>query len=169
MRKVHDFLTVGAPAPLQQAGAVALEQGESYYPELRAMYEGKRDRLVIALREAGFICHKPEGAYYVMADFGDLGFDGDDTAFALNLIERAGVAPVPGSSFYDDAEAGSRFRALHVLEVGRNAGGGGAASGVALGVVSRLPGTLQYREELRLQVVFKKTLHLRNVNAPFKV
>ncbi len=109
VRKVHDFLTVGAPAPLQQAGAVALEQGEPYYPELRSMYQGKRDRLLIALREAGFICHKPEGAYYVMADFGDLGFDGDDTAFALNLIERAGVAPVPGSSFYNDREAGSRF------------------------------------------------------------
>ena len=109
VRKVHDFLTVGAPAPLQQAAAVALEQGEGYYPELRAMYEGKRDRLLIALREAGFVCHKPEGAYYVMADFGDLGFEGDDTAFALHLIERAGVAPVPGSSFYDDREAGSRF------------------------------------------------------------
>ncbi len=109
VRKVHDFLTVGAPAPLQQAAAVALEQGEAYYPELRAMYEGKRDRLLIALREAGFRCHKPEGAYYVMADFGDFGFAGDDTAFALHLIERAGVAPVPGSSFYDDKEAGSRF------------------------------------------------------------
>ena len=109
VRKVHDFLTVGAPAPLQQAAAVAIEQGESYYPELRAMYERKRDRLLIALREAGFACHTPEGAYYVMADFGDLGFEGDDTAFALHLIERAGVAPVPGSSFYDDEAAGSRF------------------------------------------------------------
>ena len=109
VRKVHDFLTVGAPAPLQQAAAVAIEQGEAYYPELRAMYERKRDRLLIALREAGFACHTPEGAYYVMADFGDLGFEGDDTAFALHLIERAGVAPVPGSSFYDDEAAGSRF------------------------------------------------------------
>ena len=109
VRKVHDFLTVGAPAPLQQAAAVAIEQGESYYPELRAMYERKRDRLLIALREAGFACHTPEGAYYVMADFSDLGFKGDDTAFALHLIERAGVAPVPGSSFYDDEAAGSRF------------------------------------------------------------
>ncbi len=109
VRKVHDFLTVGAPAPLQQAAAVALEQGESYYPQLRAMYEGKRDRLVIALREAGFRCHQPEGAYYVMADFGDLGFAGDDTAFALHLTEQVGVAPVPGSSFYHDEAAGSRF------------------------------------------------------------
>ncbi|MCY3601777.1 MAG: aminotransferase class I/II-fold pyridoxal phosphate-dependent enzyme, partial [Chloroflexi bacterium] len=109
IRKVHDFLTVGAPAPLQQAGAVALEQGEPYYPELRAMYQAKRDRLLISLREAGFECHRPEGAYYVMADFGDLGFEGDDTAFALHLIERVGVAPVPGSSFYHDQAAGSRF------------------------------------------------------------
>ncbi len=109
VRKVHDFLTVGAPAPLQQAGAVAIEQGESYYPELRAMYEGKRNRLLATLREAGFACPTPAGAYYVMADFGDLGFTGDDTAFALHLTERAGVAPVPGSSFYDDAAAGSRF------------------------------------------------------------
>ena len=63
----------------------------------------------MALREAGFACHTPAGAYYVMAAFDGLGFDGDDTAFALHLIERAGVAPVPGSSFYRDAEAGARF------------------------------------------------------------
>ena len=109
VRKVHDFLTVGAPAPLQRAAAVAIEQGDGYYPELRAMYEGKRDRLLVALREAGFACHTPAGAYYVMAAFEGLGFAGDDTAFALHLIERAGVAPVPGSSFYRDAEAGARF------------------------------------------------------------
>ena len=109
VRKVHDFLTVGAPAPLQQAAAVAIEQGEAYYPELRTMYTAKRDRLLVSLREAGFTCHSPAGAYYVMADFRDLGFEGDDTAFALRMIERTGVAPVPGSSFYDDAEAGSRF------------------------------------------------------------
>ncbi len=109
VRKVHDFLTVGAPAPLQQAAAVAIEQGEAYYPELRTMYAAKRDRLLVSLREAGFTCHRPAGAYYVMADFQDFGFDGDDTAFALRMIERAGVAPVPGSSFYDDADAGSRF------------------------------------------------------------
>ena len=109
VRKVHDFLTVGAPAPLQQAAAVALEEGDGYYPELRTMYERKRDALVIALREAGFGCHRPDGAYYVMADFSGLGFDGDDTAFARHLIVEAGVAPVPGSSFYNDKEAGSRL------------------------------------------------------------
>jgi aminotransferase len=100
IRKVHDFLTVGAPAPLQEAGAVAIERSDGYYPELRAMYEGKRSQLVTALREAGFGCHTPEGAYYVMADFTALGFKGDDTAFAHHLTERVGVAPVPGSSFY---------------------------------------------------------------------
>ena len=100
IRKVHDFLTVGAPAPLQDAGAAAMEQADAYYPELREMYARKRGILVTALREAGFKCHSPQGAYYVMADFSDLGFDGDDTAFAHHLIQKVGVAPVPGSSFY---------------------------------------------------------------------
>lgn len=100
LRKVHDFLTVGAPAPLQEAAAVAMEQADAYYPELRGMYAHKRGLLLAALREAGFRCHSPQGAYYIMADFSDLGFDGDDTAFARHLIEKVGVAPVPGSSFY---------------------------------------------------------------------
>jgi aminotransferase len=106
VRKVHDFLTVGAPAPLQEAGAVAIEQGERYYPELRGLYERKCDFLLTALLEAGFKAHRPEGAYYIMADFGDLGFDGDDRAFAVHMIERVGVAAVPGSSFYSDSGRG---------------------------------------------------------------
>ena len=64
------------------------------------MYGHKRGILLNALREAGFRCHQPQGAYYIMADFSDLGFEGDDTAFAHHLIEKVGVAPVPGSSFY---------------------------------------------------------------------
>ena len=100
VRKVHDFLTVGAPAPLQEGAAIAMEQADGYYPELRAMYERKRGILLRALREAGFACHEPEGAYYIMGDFSDLGFAGDDVAFARHLIENVGVAPVPGSSFY---------------------------------------------------------------------
>ena len=100
LRKVHDFLTVGAPAPLQEAAAIAMEQADDYYPELRSMYTVKRGLLLNALREAGFVCHTPQGAYYIMADFSDLGFDGDDTAFAHHLIQKVGVAPVPGSSFY---------------------------------------------------------------------
>ncbi len=108
VRKVHDFLTVGAPAPLQEAAATAMEQAGSYYADLRDMYEARRSTLLTALREAGFRCHTPEGAYYVMADFSDLGFKGDDTEFALHLTKNVGVAPVPGSSFYRGGE-GARF------------------------------------------------------------
>jgi aminotransferase len=100
VRKVHDFLTVGAPAPLQEAAAVAIEQADAYYAELRGMYDAKRRLLLSGLREAGFRCHEPEGAYYIMADFADLGFEGNDTAFAHWLTETVGVAPVPGSSFF---------------------------------------------------------------------
>ena len=110
LRKVHDFLTVGAPAPLQEAAAVAIEQADAYYAELREMYAAKRAILLEALRAAGFACHQPEGAYYIMADFSALGFDGDDTAFAHHLIRDIGVAPVPGSSFYrPGSDAGSRM------------------------------------------------------------
>jgi aminotransferase len=109
IRKVHDFLTVGAPAPLQEAGAIAIEQSDAYYPELRGMYEGKRALLLQALREAGFRCHSPQGAYYIMADFSDLAFSGDDTDFAHHLIEKVGVAPVPGSSFYRHHDEGVSF------------------------------------------------------------
>jgi aminotransferase len=104
---VHDFLTVGAPAPLQEAGAVAIEGYDAYYPELGAMYRRKCDLLLPSLLEAGFKAHRPEGAYYVMADFSDLGFDGDDTAFAMHLAANVKVAPVPGSSFYATPGAGS--------------------------------------------------------------
>jgi aspartate/methionine/tyrosine aminotransferase len=110
LRKVHDFLTVGAPAPLQEAAAVAIEQADAYYAELREMYAAKRAILLDALRAAGFACHQPEGAYYIMADFSALGFEGDDTAFAHHLIRDIGVAPVPGSSFYRPGSgAGSRM------------------------------------------------------------
>ena len=108
LRKVHDFLTVGAPAPLQDAAATAMERADSYYPELRDTYTHKRGILLNALRESGFHCHQPQGAYYIMADFSDLGFAGDDTAFAHHLIENVGVAPVPGSSFYK-GEAGNKM------------------------------------------------------------
>ena len=109
IRKVHDFLTVGAPAPLQEAAAIAMEQADDYYPELRTLYTEKRDQLLIPLREAGFKAHRPQGAYYIMADFSDLGFEGNDTAFALHLITKVGVASVPGSSFFRDREAGAHL------------------------------------------------------------
>jgi L-glutamine---4-(methylsulfanyl)-2-oxobutanoate aminotransferase len=107
LRKVHDFLTVGAPAPLQEAAAVAIEDGDTYYPELRGMYEHKCDLLMRPLLEAGFRVHRPEGAYYLMADFGDLGFKGDDVAFAHHMTKDIKVAPVPGSSFYATPGGGS--------------------------------------------------------------
>ena len=107
IRKVHDFLTVGAPHPLQIACAAALSLGDDYYSSLRAEYEHRRGILVEALRAAGFACHVPEGAYYVMTDIDVFGAD-DDTAFAHWLVKEIGVASVPGSSFYRDVELGRR-------------------------------------------------------------
>jgi aminotransferase len=105
IRKVHDFATVGAAAPLQEAGAEALRFPRAYYEAMARMYEGKRDRIVAALAEAGFGVYPPRGAYYVMTDIGGFGFE-DDVAFARFLVEKVGVAAVPGSSFYVDATAG---------------------------------------------------------------
>jgi aminotransferase len=106
IRKVHDFLTVGSPAPLQEAVATALEVlGPEYYEGMRAAYRERRDVLVHGLQDAGFACASPEGAYYVLADFSALA-DEDDTAFSRRLTRDAGVAPVPGSSFYSEAERG---------------------------------------------------------------
>ncbi|HUE76179.1 MAG TPA: aminotransferase class I/II-fold pyridoxal phosphate-dependent enzyme [Chloroflexota bacterium] len=105
IRKVHDFLTVGAPAPLQAAGVYALGLPDSYYAELVRAYRERRDTCLAMLEDAGFTCHRPAGAYYVMADIRPLGYD-DDVAFAHHLVRDVGVAVVPGSSFYCDAEAG---------------------------------------------------------------
>ncbi|MGH7819199.1 MAG: pyridoxal phosphate-dependent aminotransferase, partial [Candidatus Binatia bacterium] len=99
LRKMHDFLTVGAPHPLQIAGVAALALGEPYYERLRRDYERRRDVLLEGLSAAGFACREPEGAYYVMTDVGKFGFH-SDTAFAQWLVREVGVAAVPGSSFY---------------------------------------------------------------------
>ena len=107
IRKVHDFLTVGAAAPLQEAGALALRLPPSYYEELAAAYARRRARLLPILERAGFRLHKPRGAYYVMTEIDGLGWD-DDVAFARHLVEDVGVAVVPGSSFYNDAADGRR-------------------------------------------------------------
>jgi aminotransferase len=107
IRKVHDFLTVGAPAPLQQAGAVALDLPPSYYQSLAVGYCTRRDRLMPALTDAGFRCFRPRGAYYVMTDISAFGFD-DDLAFTKHLVQEIGVAPVPGSSFYNDPRDGAK-------------------------------------------------------------
>ncbi len=107
IRKVHDFLTVGAPAPLQEAGAAALSLPESYYRNLAEGYRKRRDRLVPALTEAGFQCFLPRGAYYVMTDIRAFGFP-DDLAFTRHLVTQIGVAAVPGSSFYRDPKDGAQ-------------------------------------------------------------
>jgi len=106
IRKVHDFLTVGAAAPLQQAGVVALNLPDSYYEKLSLQYQKRRDLLLQRLEQAGFRCYRPSGAYYIMADIGDFGF-ADDLSFVRHLIENVGVAAVPGSSFFADSTAGA--------------------------------------------------------------
>jgi aspartate/methionine/tyrosine aminotransferase len=105
IRKLHDFLTVGAPAPLQQAGAAALASPDAYYTELAADYRRRRDMLVEILTRHRFHCFVPDGAYYVMTDISAFGFP-DDVEFAKHLVEHVGVAAVPGSSFYRDAARG---------------------------------------------------------------
>jgi aspartate/methionine/tyrosine aminotransferase len=105
IRKVHDFLTVGAAAPLQEAGAVALQFPPSYYENLAKEYLARRDRLLSILTGAGFHCFKPHGAYYIMTDISAFGFP-DDVAFAKYLVKDIGVAAVPGSSFYRDPADG---------------------------------------------------------------
>jgi aspartate/methionine/tyrosine aminotransferase len=107
IRKVHDFLTVGAPAPLQEAGAAALGLPRAYYENLANGYCARRDRLIPALEEAGFRCFRPRGAYYVMTDISAFGFD-DDVAFTKYLVKEIGVAAVPGSSFYNDPQDGAK-------------------------------------------------------------
>ena len=101
IRKVHDFLTVGAPAPLQQAAAAGMAFGAEYYNTMAQEYRARRDVIVEGLTEAGFAFSVPEGAYYIMADFSALS-DLDDTKFSRWLATEIGVAPVPGSSFYHD-------------------------------------------------------------------
>jgi aminotransferase len=107
IRKMHDFLTVGAAAPLQQAGVTALRLGDDYYHKLLDDYLGRRDRMLQVLEEAGFRCFKPYGAYYIMTDISGFGFR-DDIEFTRHLIENVGVAAVPGSSFYNNRSLGSQ-------------------------------------------------------------
>jgi aspartate/methionine/tyrosine aminotransferase len=107
IRKVHDFLTVGAAAPLQAAGAYALSLPPSYYDRLQAEYRARRDLILPKLEQAGFKTFRPDGAYYVMTDITDFGFK-DDIEFTRHLIRDIGVACVPGSSFYSDPALGSQ-------------------------------------------------------------
>lgn len=108
IRKVHDFLTVGAANCLQHAGAYALSLPPSYYDELHIEYQRKRGFIVPVLQNAGFKCDYPEGAYYVMADISNFGFT-DDIEFTRHMIREIGVAVIPGSSFYHDRSLGSQM------------------------------------------------------------
>lgn len=108
MRQVHDFLTVGAASPLQEAGVYALGLPQSYYTRLQTEYGRRRDFLLGALEEAGFRYFKPDGAYYIMTDISGFGFP-DDLKFTEYLIREVGVAVVPGSSFFVHSEMGSQM------------------------------------------------------------
>jgi aspartate/methionine/tyrosine aminotransferase len=105
IRKVHDFLTVGAPAPLQEAGSVAMGLPDAYYGKLAADYQRRRDVLLDVLERHHFTCYKPFGAYYIMTDIRSFGF-ADDVEFARYLVKDVGVAAVPGSSFYKSSAEG---------------------------------------------------------------
>ena len=107
IRKVHDFLTVGAAAPLQSAGAYALSLPPGYYDQLQADYRARRDLILPELEKAGFGTFSPDGAYYIMTDISGFGFK-DDVEFTRHLIREVGVACVPGSSFYSDPALGSQ-------------------------------------------------------------
>ena len=123
IRKVHDYLTVCAPAPLQTAAVVALRLPQAYYDDLTKLYTRKRDLLVSILRDVDMRPSVPAGAYYVMANIS--AYSDDDVAFARRLVTEAGVAGVPGSSFYHDPTAGRhklRFCCCKRDDTLRNAG-----------------------------------------------
>ncbi|WP_020472752.1 pyridoxal phosphate-dependent aminotransferase [Zavarzinella formosa] len=105
IRKAHDFLTVGAPHPLQMAGVAALNLPDAYYEKLKRDYTRRRDLFIPLLKSTGLTVYEPEGAYYVMTDIAPLGWN-DDTAFVKRMIETVGVSAVPGSSFFSPKELG---------------------------------------------------------------
>ncbi|MBI1269697.1 aminotransferase class I/II-fold pyridoxal phosphate-dependent enzyme [bacterium] len=108
IRKVHDFLTVGAPAPLQRAGAHAVSLSKLFYEELAAEYKHRREIMLSMLEETGFDYFKPKGAYYIFSDISKFGFE-DDLAMTRHLVKEVGVAVVPGSSFFADKEEGRKY------------------------------------------------------------
>ncbi len=110
MRKVHDFLTVGAAAPLMEAAVAGLELPQSYYDDLRELYTHKRDLFCEGLRKRGLKFVEPEGAYYVMVDISDFGYASDEE-FAVDLAAKVGVGAVPGSCFFHAPE--NRFVRFH--------------------------------------------------------
>jgi aminotransferase len=107
-RQIHDFVSIGAAAPLQEAGSVAYRMPREYYTKLAADYQARRDRLCSALIEVGFDLELPQGAYYVMTDIAAFGAT-DDVAFSRHLVREIGVATVPGSSFFQDKNLGRQY------------------------------------------------------------
>jgi aspartate/methionine/tyrosine aminotransferase len=124
IRKVHDFLTVGAPAPLQRAGVAAMRLAPTYYTELATLYQAKRDHILKTLDQAKIPYFSPKGAYYVFADISRFDYP-SDLEFTYHLIKTIGVAVVPGSSFFSRPERGRSFirfcfsKRLETLEVAR--------------------------------------------------
>lgn len=110
IKKVHDFLTVGAAAPLQEAAVVGLEFGDAYYDELQKLYTHKKDLFINGLKELNIPHTEPQGAYYVMVDISEFGYD-SDLDFCVDLIKNVGVAAVPGSSFFKEEE--NRYIRFH--------------------------------------------------------
>jgi aminotransferase len=109
IRRAHDFITVGAPHPLQEAAVTALNLPDAYYAELRESYQRRRDLLLSRVVEAGFVAYKPKGAYYILTDVAHFMKEHncrDDHEFAMFLVKEVGVATVPGSSFYAHGELG---------------------------------------------------------------
>ena len=110
IKKVHDFLTVGAAAPLQEAAVVGLEFSDAYYDELQKLYTHKKDLFLNVLKELNIPHTEPQGAYYVMVDISEFGYD-SDLDFCVDLIKNVGVAAVPGSSFFKEEE--NRYIRFH--------------------------------------------------------
>jgi len=108
IRKVHDFLTVGAATPLQYAGVKALQQPADFYSHLGVEYGARREQILEILTSAGFRCFRPSGAYYVMTDIRDFGFP-NDVEFVRHLINNVGLAAVPGSSFFSHPDLGRNY------------------------------------------------------------
>ena len=120
IRKIHDFLTVAAPTPFHDAGVAALSMPDTFYVQLVADYQSKRNLMVDILQRHGFESYQPGGAYYVMADVSPFGFE-SDSEFAQYLVKEVGVATVPGSSFYADPSAAPQTAAVLFLEARRDA------------------------------------------------
>ena len=138
IKKVHDFLTVGAAAPLQEAAVVGLEFSDAYYDELQKLYTHKKDLFINGLKELNIPHTEPQGAYYVMVDISEFGYD-SDLDFCVDLIKNVGVAAVPGSSFFKEEE--NRYIRFHFAKKDET----------LLAALNRL-------KDMRIKMPYKKTV-----------